>query len=340
VNFAQHPLVSIVVPVYQGAETLPECLNSILAQTYPHWDCTIVDNCSTDKSAVIAQQYVARDSRMHLIRNSTLLPPLTNHNAALRQVSPTSKYCKVVFADDWIFPECLEEMVAIAENHPSVGVVGAYWLQGEDVGGRGLERSRRLVSGREICRRHFLDKLYIFGSANSVLYRSDLVRPKDRFYNEANIHADTEVCFDLLKTSDFGFVHRVLTFTRVRPFSLSASSADLQTNFAGALHALLSHGKDYLTAGEMQSLLDQRLSDYYSFLGTSVFRRRGKAFWGYHRAQLDATFGFSWTRLTGATIRSLGKAALSPRVTIEKLRKRRHEPGAGSMKGEKWNCQI
>ena len=69
--------------------------------------------------------------------------------------------------------------------------------------------------GAEVCRKHFLEKVYVFGSATSVLYRSDLIRRHNPLYNEANIHADTEACFQLLKESDFGFVHQVLTFTRV-----------------------------------------------------------------------------------------------------------------------------
>ena len=69
----------------------------------------------------------------------------------------------------------------------------------------------------------------MFGSALAVLYRAGLVRGSDPFYNEANIHADTEVCFKLRRTSDFGFVHQILTFTRVRSESLSTISADLHT---------------------------------------------------------------------------------------------------------------
>ena len=44
------PLVSIITPLYNNAEHLSECIESVLAQTYPHWDYTIVNNCSTDGS--------------------------------------------------------------------------------------------------------------------------------------------------------------------------------------------------------------------------------------------------------------------------------------------------
>jgi glycosyltransferase involved in cell wall biosynthesis len=324
-NPTSSPLVSIVVPVHQGAGTLAECLESILNQTYRHWDCTILENCSTDGSLEIACQFAARDPRIRVIQNPTLLPALANHNAAMRQISPASRYCKVVFADDWIFPDCLSEMVSVAEQHPSVGLVGAYWRQGDEIAGLGLEPSKTVFPGRDLGRRHFLERLYVFGSANSVLYRADLVRKRQSFFNESNIHADTEVCFDLLKSCDFGFVHKTLTYTRVRPDSLTARSVDLQTNFGGGLRALLGHGRDYLTQEELDRLLDQRLSDYYQFLSANLLSGRNRAFWTYHKAQLDATTGFNWARLAAVIIRSSARAALNPKVVLAKLRSRRND---------------
>src|ERR1700744_1450602 len=132
------PLVSIVVPVYNDAEFLPECMESILAQTYQNWDCTIVNNCSTDGSAEIARQYVARDPRIRVHNNERFLRAIQNHNAALRRLSSASEYCKIVFGDDWIFPGCLEQMVAVGEAHHSVGIVGAYGLQEWEVKWDGL----------------------------------------------------------------------------------------------------------------------------------------------------------------------------------------------------------
>jgi len=306
---ASQPLVSIVTPIYNGAEYLAECIESILAQTYQNWDYTIVDNCSTDESAEIAQRYAARDSRIRVHRNQDFLPVIGNHNAALRQISPRSKYCKVVFGDDWIFPECLEKMVALAEAHPSVGLVGAYVLEGEHIICAGLPYTNRVVDGRVICRRTLLDKLYLFGSANSVLYRSDLLRSHERFYNEANIHADTEACFALLEASDFGFVHQVLTFTRVRAGSETARSLDLHTDLAGMLHILRTYGEHYLTKEELEAFTDEHLSDYYRFLNQSLFVGRDREFWEYHRQQLaDAGIPFSRIRLIWATLATLRRA--------------------------------
>ena len=246
-NTEQEPLVSIVTPVHNEVEYLAECIESILAQTYQNWDYTIIDNRSTDGSFEVACRYAAKDKRIRVHQNVELLAAIPNHNATLRLISPESKYCKVVFGDDWIFPNCLEQMVSLAEANPSVGIVGAYSVEGQRVAWTGLPYPSPIVSGREICRRHLLEGLHVFGSANAVLYRAELVRSHDPFYNEANIHADTEVCFILLKTWDFGFVHQILTFTRVRPASLSTITTDLHSYFASLLQLLVVHGPTYLT---------------------------------------------------------------------------------------------
>src|ERR1700691_5462259 len=108
------PLVSIVTPVYNEASYLGECIESVLAQTYQNWNYTIVDNCSTDGTLEVALRYAERDRRIRVHRNSQLLSVIPNHNTALRQISPDCKYCKFVFGDDWIFPGCVEQMVAVA----------------------------------------------------------------------------------------------------------------------------------------------------------------------------------------------------------------------------------
>src|SRR5215208_2676505 len=131
-NLSQ-PLVSIVTPVHNEASHLPECIESVLAQTYQNWDYTIVDNQSTDHTVDIATSYAKRDPRIRVLRTDRLIPALANHNAALRKISPRSRYCKVLFGDDWLWPECLERMVELAERNPTVGIVSAYALEGERV---------------------------------------------------------------------------------------------------------------------------------------------------------------------------------------------------------------
>ncbi len=242
-NSQSPPLVSVVTPMYNNAEYVAKCIESVRSQTYEHWDYVIVNNCSTDGSAEIARQFADVDSRVRVLDNETFLSALANHNRALRQISPGSKYCKMVFSDDWLFPRCLEEMVALAEAHPSVGIVGAYGLEGNELKWAGLPYPSTCIDGREVCRRFFIEDIYVFGSAHSLLYRSELVRNHDPFFNEANVHADTEACFDLLRNCDFGFVHQVLTYSGVQTKSLRETSRRLNTYVGGRLYNLTTYGQ-------------------------------------------------------------------------------------------------
>jgi glycosyltransferase involved in cell wall biosynthesis len=321
-------LVSIVTPVYNNAEHLPECIESVLAQTYQDWEYIIVNNCCTDGSAEIARRYAERDPRIRVHDNRQFLRVIPNHNHALRQISSKSKYCKVVFGDDWIYPRCLEEMVAIAEENPSVGIVSSYALWEVLSPGPpkyvamlgGLPYPSGPVSGTDVCRRTFLEGISVFGTATSHLYRSDLVRSRDPFYNESNFHADRESCIESLKTWDFGFVHQILTFTRGRQESLSTMAVDMQMKFGCDLHTLTTHGPDLLTREELDGCLDELLNEYYNFLAVSFMRgRRDKKFWEYHKLKLNETVGFSSVKLGRAIAARLCRALLNPYETFAKL---------------------
>jgi glycosyltransferase involved in cell wall biosynthesis len=284
IKLADSPLVSIVTPAYNEEKLLPECIESVLSQSYTNWEYLIVNNCSEDRTLAIAEEYAARDGRIRVVSNSSLLPAVANFNSALRQIRPDSKYAKILFADDWIFPECLERMVSLAEENPSVGIVGAYGHQGHVVLWVGVPYAHTVIGGREICRQRLLGGPYVFGSATSHLFRADLVRSREPFYNEANVHAaDSEVCFDLLKICDFGFVHQVLTFSRVRKGSLLQASLELNSFAADTLLELVAFGPHYLTPEEYAAMSEKTIAKYYDFLAASYLQRRGSRFWGFHK---------------------------------------------------------
>jgi glycosyltransferase involved in cell wall biosynthesis len=250
------PLVSIVTPVYNGEEYLAQCIESVLKQTYSNWEYLIVNNCSTDSTPEIVEAYARQDCRIHVYHNDTFLDPAeVNFNHALRLLSPDSRYCKMVLADDWIYPECIERMVELAEASPSVGIVGAYGLRGDEFVWRGLPVSCSVVPGREIGRDHLLGKLYVFGNPTSTLLRSDLVRASDPFYNELNTHSDTEKCYELLQSCDMGFVHQVLSYSRPRKNSLRSYSQRMNTLGPARIADIISFGAFYLEDREWKIIL-------------------------------------------------------------------------------------
>ena len=314
------PLVSIVTPVYNGERYLRACIESVLAQTYSNWEYVVLNNCSSDKTLDIANEYAVKDARIRVHTNDSFAPVIRNHNLALRRASPQSRYIKVVFADDWLFPECVERMVSLAEANPSVGLVGAYGLLGRKVAWDGIPVDMSVVPGRRLLRYRLLGGEYVFGSATSLLMRAELVRGKENFYNEANFHADTEACFEVLRDWDFGFVHQVLTFTRAQKTSLTSFSIRMNTYLPGSLYDLLTYGPMLLSEAELAARVRHTLDNYYSFLARSVFRVRDKEFWQYHKQQLkEMGRPLSRARLLLRVGALMVDHALNPKRSVEMI---------------------
>lgn len=115
------PLVSIVLPTYNGARYIGEAIDSCLGQTYQNLELIIVDDGSTDGTVDAATQYLGRDGRVRLLRHerNRSLP------AALNTGFATAAGCYLTWiSDDNTFRrEAIAEMVGYLEAHPDVDVV-------------------------------------------------------------------------------------------------------------------------------------------------------------------------------------------------------------------------
>ena len=326
------PLVSVLTPVYNGADFLAECIESVLAQTYQNYEYIIVNNCSKDRTLEIAKEYAAKDSRIRIHDNTDFVGVIHNHNLAFGLMSPGAKYCKVVSADDQIFPDCITRMVALAEANPSVGIVGCYQLSGDVIRWQGFRYPAFVMPGREVCRRFLLDEqmfvngqqIFGFGTPTSLLYRADLVRSTKAFYPNLSPHSDTSACFEQLQKSDFGFVYEVLSFEKTHAETQSSASAEMNRYSSACLNDLLQYGRSCLTPEEFDAQLTKTLDGYHRFLGINyVFGFRDKKFWDYHRGRLQE-LGHPLTRgalLKAASVAAL-QAAANPGQTIWKLKQR------------------
>jgi len=330
------PLVSVVTPVYNGARYIRQCIESVQAQTYGNWDHTIVDNASTDRTAEIAREYAAGDSRIRVRSNISTVPVIQNYNIAFRAASPQSRYCKPVAADDVLLPECLEKMVALAERHPGVAMVGSYGIYSRaELGtyGRGIPYTQEIFPGPELCRRYLLGEGPVtFGAATMLLFRADLVRGRHAFYNEEQLHADSEACLEVLEQGDFGFVHQVLTIIRIEDGTLSSRSARLNTSLPFRLYLLGRYGAKYFSPDELATCARERLREYYRYLGWQVFRAREPEFWKFHRDQLAAAgYPLSRMRLGLHATEYVLDQVLNPKRTVERLvaHLRDRPPGRG-----------
>jgi glycosyltransferase involved in cell wall biosynthesis len=294
------PLVSVVTPFYNTEDFLEECIESVLNQSYSNWEYVLVNNCSTDRSTLIAAHYAQKDRRIRLLHNSTFLSQVQNYNHALRKISPRSAYCKIVQADDWILPDCLMKMVALATAYPTVGLVSSYYVGGKGVDHIGLPFDIHYLSGSDICKQFFKNHVSLFGSATCVMIRSDLVRNRTSFYDEsAWMFEDIEACFELMLESDFGFVHQILSYTRRDNESIWSRIRAFHPGRVSRVIQVRKFGPKFLSPAEYHRCLTRTELEYYWFLGACLWSRwRDKEFWKFHNSGLSYAGTFlEWRRV-------------------------------------------
>jgi glycosyltransferase involved in cell wall biosynthesis len=321
----EQPLVTVLTPVYNGEDFLAECIESVLAQTYNNFEYIIVNNCSTDRSLEIALSYAKKDPRVRVHNNETFVGVIANHNIAFGLISPAAKYCKVVSADDIIYPDCIMRLVEIGESDPSVGLVGSYQQRGKYIRWQGFPYPKAVMTGREICRQIFLggNPSFGFGAPTSLLYRADLVRDKRGFYPNSSAEADTSACFKHLKDSNFGFVYQVLCSEKTHEATQSSKSAKLNRYASSCLRDLKEYGPLYLSKDECERLLDEQLKGYYAFLAVNIFRFRDKEFREYHRSRLEELgYPISTFKLLRAVVSKGFSEIVNPVQAVKKLTKR------------------
>jgi teichuronic acid biosynthesis glycosyltransferase TuaG len=110
-------LVSIITPAYNAARFVDETARSVIAQTYPHWEMLIVDDCSKDDTRAHLERLAAQDPRIKPIFQEKNGGPARARNTALR--AATGAFLAFLDADDLWLPEKLEKQIAFMRERNS-----------------------------------------------------------------------------------------------------------------------------------------------------------------------------------------------------------------------------
>ena len=119
-------LVSVIMSVYNGEKYLVQAIDSILNQTYQNFEFIIIDDCSTDNSSHILQEYAQKDSRIKIIKkekNIGIKGFIENLNLGISIAK--GKYIARMDQDDVSLPERFQKQVDFLENNPEITLVGA-----------------------------------------------------------------------------------------------------------------------------------------------------------------------------------------------------------------------
>ncbi len=314
------PLVSVVTPFYNTAPYLDECIRSVLRQTWTNIEYVLLDNCSTDGSSAIASRHATEHGHIRLTRNESLLGQVDNYNRALSLISPQSKYCLLVQADDWIMPECVQRMVELAETDPEIGVVTSYHLEGKRPCGGPIDPAISVLDGPAVCRDTLLGKLAVFGSPTTVMYRSEIIRTHQPFFDRTRHHEDTDALFRTLRDWKLGFVHQLLSFVRVDNASITSAVRNFDPFALDAFLRSRMYLEQFFPAPEAHSLRRLAETRYLKFVAERCLARDRREFLAYQRRGLD-TVGYRLPRgrLAGYMLWELLDRVGNPKRTLSGL---------------------
>jgi glycosyltransferase involved in cell wall biosynthesis len=108
--------LTIGLPVYNGERFIEKTVQSLLEQTFPHFEVIIGDNASTDRTGEIAREFAVQDRRVRYVRHERNLGLAGNYNALFRQAS--QEFFKWAPADDYYDPRYLEACIGALDDDP------------------------------------------------------------------------------------------------------------------------------------------------------------------------------------------------------------------------------
>lgn len=206
------PLVSVIMPVFNGAETIAMAITSVLAQSWFDLEVIVVDDASTDDTVGVVEGVAARDSRVRLIRRNTNGGAYASRNRGLRAAG--GEFVTVNDADDWAHPQKLQLQVEHLLEHPEV-------LANTSAMVRVTEDLRFLRRG------HAFDD-YVGINVSSLLVRRQVLDSIGG-WDDVRVGADSEL---MARVAAFGGRGSVVHLERRTPLSLTLRRSSSLTRAA------------------------------------------------------------------------------------------------------------
>ena len=223
--------VSIVIPVYNTAEYLPECIESIRRQTLKEIEIICVDDGSTDGSSDILDEYALRDDRIRVIHKDNG-GPASARKAGLRAAN--GQYIGFADSDDWIEEDMYELLYQKAENQRVDIVTCGFFLEGNyttmhmDTVPQGLYAGEDMRELREKAIYNLEEKSSgLTASLCYKLFKKDLICEAQYKIPDEITMADDKMCLltALLECNSVYVCHKALYHYRIRENSIVHSGS-------------------------------------------------------------------------------------------------------------------
>lgn len=212
------PIVSILVPCYNVEVFLPQCLDSIISQTYKDLQIVLVDDGSTDSTLSVAKEYALKDSRIEVYyqENNGVAAA---RNALLSYIN--GKYFLFIDSDDWIEPNMIEFLLTCAEQE-CADMVTCDMVKNDQATKTAF--CKKTYNRNEAIERFLYHKEFR-GSLCNKLTNLNLLLKEPRFHRGISYGEDALFCWELLKEANkVIYTDRQLYHYRMNQNSLSHST--------------------------------------------------------------------------------------------------------------------
>jgi glycosyltransferase involved in cell wall biosynthesis len=218
----RQPLVSVIIPYYNGSKYIEQCLDSVFAQTYKNYEIILVDDCSTENSKEVLAKYLPKIRYYRMTENHGRPAPVKNFAIS------KSKGELIAFLDqdDWWEPTKLEKQVPLFKEE-NVGLVFSNASIYEEKSGKKIGNfftSISLSSAAEaVSRRLFLENFII---ACTVVIRKEVFKIVGGFDENYKTADDYDLSYRISKISELRVVNESLATWRLRSSSISISGIE------------------------------------------------------------------------------------------------------------------
>ena len=206
------PLVTVIVPVYNTAKYLPECLNSVINQSYKNLEIICIDDGSTDDSSKIIEQYAKKDPRIKPVHQSN------QGQSAARNVGlakATGDFISFIDSDDEIKPSFISKLYSLYHLNTSITVCGHKFHFVKTNTSKNVYQTELKPRRKNESRKAYIIKLLTLDgrmySCNNKLFRTNVIKQHHlSFDTTLNFAEDTKFVLSYLQYSKGEIVYTPL----------------------------------------------------------------------------------------------------------------------------------
>ena len=262
----QTPLVSIIVPSYNRSQIIGETLDSVMTQTYEHWECIVVDDDSTDNTKTIVQAYVEKDNRIQWANRPSTSPKGANACRNLGIQLAKGKYLIFLDSDDLLRDNCLAQRVAAFEDHTELNFLA--FRMGSYNGSDFLEATKVATNTHEKIIRQFVRQEYAWNITGPIWKHSYLKNFlfDERLYRYQDVELHIRVLLNSAEGSYRVFqetdcYYRVNESTQLTHID-DAFKKNIVTSYHFLMESIKTHAKEHV----VKSLRKDLAFGYYRML--------------------------------------------------------------------------